>query len=47
MSEDAKIAYSKKRTEGFYDTKVKVTRAQLHFEELLNNKKESVDETGK
>ena len=47
MSEDAKIAYSKKRTEGFYDTKVKVTRAQLHFEELLNNKKESVNETGK
>ena len=48
MSEDAKIAYSKKRTDGFYDTKVKVARAQSHFEELLNNKKkESVNETGK
>lgn len=42
MSKEQHIAYMKKRGTGYYDTKVKVTRAVVHFQELLT-KKESED----
>jgi len=40
LTKEQHIAYLKKRGTGYYDTKVKVTRALTHFKELLKKMKE-------
>jgi len=42
ISKEQHIAYMKKRGAGYYDTKVKVLRAETHFQEVLD--KENLNE---